>query len=80
MEKEAKMSVTADQRPLWNTRRRPEDSSPRAASSAAIERRLRRLPVLGDLPLRPSHPPVTARLLRAAPDDCAPAMTAAKRC
>jgi hypothetical protein len=28
MEKEAKMPVTADQRPLWNTQRRSEESSP----------------------------------------------------
>jgi len=32
MEKEAKMPVTADQRPLWNTQRRPEDSSPRSTA------------------------------------------------
>ena len=35
MEKEAKMPVTADQRPLWNTQRRPEDSSPRSTAAAA---------------------------------------------
>jgi hypothetical protein len=35
MEKEAKMPVTADQRPLWNTQRRPEDGSPRSTAAAA---------------------------------------------
>jgi hypothetical protein len=35
MEKEAKMPVTADQRPLWNTQRQPEDSSLRSTAAAA---------------------------------------------
>jgi hypothetical protein len=35
MEKEAEMPVTADQRPPWNTQRRPEDGSPRSTAAAA---------------------------------------------